>query len=92
MNGTTNTGWADPGIAGLQWQIIGTGDFDHAPNFQTDILWQNTTTGQLSLWLMSGAVPNSFPNFGTTNPVWQAVGTGHFNGDSNLDVLLQDKP
>jgi hypothetical protein len=53
MNGMTwNGNEAYLGVAGLDWQIMGTGDFDR--DGKVDILWQNTTTGQRTIWLMNG--------------------------------------
>ena len=56
-----------------------------------DILWQNRSTGQASIWDMDGthligggAVS---PNPG---PSWHAVGTGDFNDDGHSDILWQN--
>jgi hypothetical protein len=59
---------------GPSWKAIGTGDFTDG-GFADDILWQNTSTGQVSIWEMngtsiSGGGPVS-PNPGTA---WKAVG------------------
>jgi microcystin-dependent protein len=56
-----------------------------------DILWQNTSTGQASIWQMNaanrvGGGPVS-PNPGSA---WQAIGTGDFNGDGLSDILWQN--
>ncbi len=37
---------------GPAWKAIGTGDFNK--DGDSDILWQNTSTGQVSIWEMSG--------------------------------------
>ena len=37
---------------GPAWKAVGTGDFDH--NGLSDILWQNPSTGQASVWEMEG--------------------------------------
>ena len=37
---------------GPAWQAIGTGDFNE--DGYSDILWQNTNTGQISIWEMNG--------------------------------------
>ena len=34
------------------WHIAGTGDFN--ADGRSDILWQNASTGECSLWLMNG--------------------------------------
>jgi hypothetical protein len=38
---------------GPAWQAIGTGDFTH-DGFSDDILFQNKSTGQVSVWEMNG--------------------------------------
>ena len=37
---------------GPTWHAIGTGDFDG--DGHSDILWQNASTGQASIWEMDG--------------------------------------
>ncbi len=36
----------------LAWRMAGTGDFNG--DGQTDLLWENTTTGEHEIWLMNG--------------------------------------
>jgi hypothetical protein len=56
-----------------------------------DILWQNASTGQASIWEMNG---NTLVGGGpvTPNPgtAWKAVGTGDFNDDGGSDILFQN--
>ena len=75
---------------GPTWKAIGTGDFTD-DGFSDDILWQNTNSGQASIWEMNantlvGGGPVS-PNPG---PAWKAIGTGDFNDDHHSDVLFQN--
>jgi hypothetical protein len=75
---------------GPAWKAIGTGDFAD-DGFSDDILWQNTSTGQASIWEMNantlvGGGPVS-PNPG---PAWKAIGTGDFNKDGSSDILFQN--
>ena len=55
------------------------------------ILWQNTSTGQASIWDMTGSTlvggGTVSPNPG---PSWRAVGTGDFNDDGHSDILWQN--
>ena len=57
----------------------------------SDILFQNTSSGQASIWDMSG---NARTGGGTVSPnpgpAWKAVGTGDFNGDGHADILWQN--
>ena len=80
-------GRPNPGTA---WKAVGTGDFNH--DGFADILWQNTSTGQASVWEMDG---NTKTGGGAVSanpgPAWTAVGTGDFNKDGNSDILWQNK-
>jgi hypothetical protein len=55
MNGVTrvSSGPLTPGgVANLQWKIRGGGDVDG--DGMTDLLWQNTVTGETAVWFMNG--------------------------------------
>jgi uncharacterized repeat protein (TIGR03803 family) len=89
MNGTLIGGEGVSANPGPNWFAIGTGDFND--DHHSDILWQNASTGQASIWEMNannviggGAVS---PNPG---PSWFAVGTGDFNKDGDSDILWQN--
>ena len=91
MNGNSLIGGGpvtpNPGPA---WKAVGTGDFTD-DGFSNDILWQNTSTGQASIWEMSG---NSLIGGGAVTPnpgpSWKAIGTGDFNKDGFSDILFQN--
>ena len=74
-----------PGQAGA----VGTGDFNK--DGDSDILWQNRSTGQASVWEMKG---NTLIGGGSVSPnpgpAWKAVGTGDFNKDGDADILFQN--
>jgi hypothetical protein len=76
--------------AGTDWQLVGTGDFDRDGN--VDLLWRQTSTGQVWIWRMIGtslASSNTFVHVTDTPPGtdWQLVGTGDFDRDGSLDLL-----
>jgi hypothetical protein len=86
MDGNTKIGGGPAGAnPGPAWQAIGTGDF--YGNGLSDILWQNTSTSQLSIWEMDG---NTRIGGGAVSaipgPSWHAIGTG--GGGS--DILFQN--
>ena len=75
--------------AGPGWKAIGTGDFND--DGLSDILFQNSTTGQAAIWEMNGTnvigggTVSSIPG-----PSWHAIGASDFNGDGFSDILWQN--
>ena len=92
MNGTNVIGAASSAVSpnpGPAWKAIGTADFFGGGS--TDILWQNTSTGQASIWEMNGTtLVGGGPVSANPGPTWQAVGTGDFNHDGRSDILWQN--
>jgi hypothetical protein len=90
MDGAQRTGGGpvspNPGLA---WKLIGTGDFND--DGRSDILFQNLSTGQASIWEMNGA--NRIGG-GAVSPnpglAWHAIGTSDFNGDGFSDIEWQN--
>jgi FG-GAP-like repeat len=74
---------------GPSWKAIGTDDFNG--DGHSDILWQNSGTGQAAIWDMNG--PNLIGG-GTVSsvpgPSWHAIGTSDFNGDGLSDIQWQN--
>ena len=70
------------------WVIQGVGDFDS--DGTADILWRQTSTGKVSLWLISGgAVKSSVENVGGSDlpSDWVIQGVGDLDGDKDADIL-----
>src|SRR5262249_51625872 len=57
-----------------------------------DILWRDTTTGQVAEWKMSnGAIAaNGVSVIGSAANNWQIAGSGDFNGDGTSDIVWRD--
>ncbi len=53
-----------------------------------DILWQSTSTGQVSIWDLSGDTRTGGGPVANLGPSWQAVGTGDFDGDGKSDDIV----
>jgi uncharacterized delta-60 repeat protein len=89
MNGTTWVGATLIGTspAGNDWQIVGTGDFKK--NGNVDLLWRQSSTGQVWTWNMNGTtwVGATLLGGSLAGNDWQIVGTGDFNKDGNVDIL-----
>ena len=56
------------------------------------MLWQNTSTGERSMWLMNGT---SWDGSSVILPqvptVWSIVGSGDFNADGRLDMFVANE-
>ena len=74
MNGATYSGYAYlDSVPDLNWQIVGTGDFNS--DGKTDILWRHKTTGQNALWFMNGATYSGYAYLDSVLDLnWQIVG------------------
>lgn len=77
------------------WVRVGNGDFN--ADGDTDILWHNKKTGELSAWLInsSGTVESKqaleWKCAADCTKDWSAVGTGDFNADGVADVMWHNK-
>lgn len=56
------------------------------------LLWQNTSTGDRSIWLMSGATwdGSSYALLPTVSTTWTMQASGDFNADGNSDIVWQN--
>ncbi|MBF0458526.1 MAG: VCBS repeat-containing protein [Nitrospirae bacterium] len=65
------------------------GDFDG--DGKSDILWQNSSTGAVAIWLMDNATIKSYGSAASSmDAAWQIKGVGDFNGDGKSDILWQN--
>ncbi len=56
-----------------------------------NLLWQNTTSGQASIWqLNGGALIGGGPVSPSPGPSWKAIGTADFFGGGSTDILWQN--
>ena len=90
MNGTAITGQGTPGTVSPAsgWVIQGVGDFDG--NGKSDILWRNSTSGDVYIWLMNGTAIASQGDLGVISSDWVIQGVGDFNGDGKADILWRN--
>jgi hypothetical protein len=64
------------------------GDFNG--NCKSDILWRNSSTDQVYVWLMNGTTYPSSGSPGSPTSDWVIQGTGDFNGDGMADILWRN--
>jgi len=57
---------------------------------QSDILWENSSTGQHLALFMNGTSPIGGADLGTVPTSWKIVGSGDFNADLNSDILWEN--
>jgi hypothetical protein len=73
------------------WSVAGVGDFNGSG--MDDLLWRQSTTGTLALWLMNGSTIESSAAVTyqgkavTPDSTWSIVEVGDFNGVSDSDIL-----
>jgi hypothetical protein len=62
-------------------------DFDG--DGKQDLLWRNTSSGAVGVWLMNGAALKTASEIGFPPFSWVIINTGDFNGDGKSDILWQ---
>ena len=64
------------------------GDFNG--DCKSDLLWRNTSTGQVYEWMMNGTTFSSTGSPGNPTADWVIQGAGDFNGDGMADLLWRN--
>jgi len=93
MNGSTIASNSFVGSVSTAWSPVGVGskDFgDFNGDGKADVLWRNTITGDLALWLMNGPTIASNNFLGNVSTAWTPVRVGDFDGDGKADILWRD--
>jgi hypothetical protein len=73
----------------LQENVVGVGDF--SGDGKSDILWRNSSTGMVTMWIMNGTnMTNWAVIVGSGNTDWTVAGVGDFNGDGKADILWRN--
>jgi hypothetical protein len=66
-----------------------TQDFNN--DSMADVLWQDSSTGNLSMWLMFGTYPATKQTVANIPNNLHFYGTGDFNDDHKTDIVLRDE-
>jgi hypothetical protein len=83
-------GSQDNNQIGAAWVFVQTSTHDFNGDGKSDILWRDTTTGAVKLWLMNGGAVLSSGTIGSAPTSWQIVAQRDFNGDGKADILWRD--
>jgi hypothetical protein len=84
---TVLSGGAVPG-ASTVWSLEGVADFD--ADGHPDIVWRNTSTGEVYVYYLGGAGGNTVLSGGGipgAPTVWTIAGVADFDGDGHPDIL-----
>ena len=68
----------------------GTSAGDFNGDGKADVLWRNTTTGEVMVWFVNGPRVSGGASFGVVSLAWQVAGVGDFNADGKADVLWRN--
>ena len=90
MNGTTLVGGYKVTAApvGTNWDVQGVGDF--SGDGKDDILWLNTLTREVAIWLMNGTTISSAAIVQTVAASWGIEGVADFNDNGRADILWRN--
>jgi hypothetical protein len=96
-NGKVFVGTANSvGVFGLLQPMASPRNVVTIPNFpdfdgdgKQDLLWRNTSTGQVGIWLMNGSGAKAAAVLSAPPFAWVIINTGDFNGDGKSDILWQ---
>ena len=71
--------------------LMGAGDLNS--DGKCDLMWQNTSNGQVYIWFMDGQGNQQSGRYiqgGATFPGWNVIPAGDLNGDGKSDIMWQN--
>ncbi|MCC7373045.1 MAG: VCBS repeat-containing protein [Verrucomicrobiales bacterium] len=96
MDGATRTGtanlWPATAAGDSLWVPVATADLN--ADGKTDILWRNSSTGRVIVWMMNGVTRTSTVTLWAASAagdsLWVPMATGDFNADGKPDILWRN--
>jgi hypothetical protein len=70
--------------------VVANTPHDFSGDSTSDILWYNTASGQVVVWLINGTTVTGGGSPGSTTTPWTIVGQRDFNGDGFSDILWRN--
>ncbi len=89
INSNQITGAAFMGTVGLDWQIIGVGNFSSIPG-ETDMMMRNMNTGGLEVYDIANNQITGAAFLGTVGLDWQFAGIAPIHGPGASDLVLRN--
>jgi hypothetical protein len=93
MNGVSVASYSIIPVSPPGWRLAGTADFDG--DGVTDLLFQNTSSGAVTVWFMGGSDGNQFQAYsvltGGYGPSWKIAAIGNFDNQNGPDVVWQNE-
>ncbi|MBF0345303.1 MAG: DUF1566 domain-containing protein [Nitrospirae bacterium] len=76
----------------VEFGIAGKATYDFNADGYSDVIWRNSASGDIYIWLMKGTsiTDGNFVAKGVTSD-WDIKGVADFNGDGKADLLWQHK-
>ncbi|MEO8901394.1 MAG: VCBS repeat-containing protein [Polyangiaceae bacterium] len=91
VTGSQSLSWTCDASCAAAWTPMLTEDINNDGN--TDVVWYNQTTGQVSVWLLSGATVTGTQTLSSTctaasgcAAAWKMIGAADVNGDGHTDI------
>ena len=89
--GSTFLNWSYLSGSVAGWKVVGVADLNG--DGHPDLIWQNDTTRETTVWYMGGTQGATFLGWNSLSGTvagWRVVGAADFNGDGHLDLVWQN--
>ncbi|HVU16646.1 MAG TPA: FG-GAP-like repeat-containing protein [Candidatus Didemnitutus sp.] len=90
VDGFNDTSGPGPDSGGVMLNVTNRLPSDFTGDGQADVLWEDTSTGDRSFWVMNGTSLSSFAYLAGIPTDWHIVGKGDFNGDGMPDLVWEN--